>query len=1270
MKLLSFTLGLVFFTFFASCSKKESVLSKPIQKDRGSLKITNAQSFIGAVTVGNSFEHTLYLKANGGLDIIHFEVNLITDNPFSFSGGTFPGNGGNCSNTLKSGDVCSIVILFEPDTIASHLARLEFSYQDKLGTKNYSYSLTADSHPILTFEFGTQYDFGNKFIGTSTDLKIKISNTGRVTAENIFINNMNLPFSFKGGTYPGIGGNCSSSLIPGNNCEIVINYSPLTNGRHEQDIVLNYLNAGRVEQNQLELIAWGFREVTLAMESTAGDSFGIVATQHAHTKIYTITHTGGDVTANLLNIINLQSPFSRVGGTCGLTLTIDQGSCTVIIQISTSTSAVWSSPMRLSYFNGLQTVNIDKTLTAETKARPVLSLSQIGHIEMGIVKRGLATTKEFIVSYQSGELPATEIAITGFTSNVFNRVGGTCGASLSSGSCSIIMQFAPDIHSQWSENVYFVYNNTIATLNEESLTFSGASEAKLNISPTPYTFATTVVGQTSASRNFTVYFEGGVAATNLSGDFENSVFHFSNGGYPGTTSALRCLSSLISGQCTISLSFSPTLATTYSNQKFTLAYHNGVEEAFLEVNLSGTGSPVAQIVIDDADFGSVEVHNAKALAGRLRVRNTSSVNATSVTYSLPNGFKYNGDKGFPGLNGNCSTSLGGNGTCYLDVIFNPSIAGNFSGLITANYNDGTGANTGNASASLQGSAFFSNHIFLSSFNEVSFNSQYVGANSQVKNITLFHGGGDTSVDIISKSLSNTDYTIQSDNCPNLLMAGQSCVLTVAFTPQSVGVKEAVLLVEYEVSGTNFSTTRNYKATASAPSVLTPNVGSYNFGQIPIGEFRDVTLTINRIGANATSVSRSLTGSGFSYLGGSFPGTGGTCSTSSTWSMTNCTVVLRFQPNSVGSLNGLFRVTYNNGFQTTTMDVNLQGEVIPTSNLVFAQGVYDFGQIIQTTKSERTITLTNTGTLSLSDFTVQTIVNQFNFKGGSYPGTGGTCATSLNVSQSCTLVLEFAPTTVGIKNHLLTIDYNNGYENVSATSTLTGEGLAQAILSLSETNPYHFGTVNPGGFINQVFNITNAGSVSATDISLNFSHHVFGYLGGNFPGTGGTCSTILASGQVCSVVVNFSPSVIGSYNATMTLNYQDGLRLQNEYKQITGESSVYYLKNYLMGLLEKNLFEDMLIDSKYFLSDGSFYSLIKKKFTNLTHKKVYAPFFFNDHYAQAMGLVVSGKEFEEESCNEWLLIGNYLKFENRYSLIGYDRICAKSAALNERYIAPR
>ncbi|UOF02448.1 Calx-beta domain-containing protein [Bdellovibrio reynosensis] len=85
---------------------------------------------------------------------------------------------------------------------------------------------------------------------------------------------------------------------------------------------------------------------------------------------------------------------------------------------------------------------------------------------------------------------------------------------------------------------------------------------------------------------------------------------------------------------------------------------------------------------------------------------------------------------------------------------------------------------------------------------------------------------------------------------------------------------------------------------------------------------------------------------------------------------------------------------------------------------------DFGPQLKDTVAEKSLTFSNSGDAPAQGFTLGALSAPFAFKGGTYPGTGGTCSGTLNGHASCTVVLTYSPTEVNTHSQNLTWNYTN------------------------------------------------------------------------------------------------------------------------------------------------------------------------------------------------------------------------------------------------------
>src|SRR5206468_154939 len=124
-------------------------------------------------------------------------------------------------------------------------------------------------------------------------------------------------------------------------------------------------------------------------------------------------------------------------------------------------------------------------------------------------------------------------------------------------------------------------------------------------------------------------------------------------------------------------------------------------------------------------------------------------------------------------------------------------------------------------------------------------------------------------------------------------------------------------------------------------------------------------------------------------------------------------------------------------------------------VTFSPTSLSFGNVVQTTNSTRTLTLTNrlNTTLTVSSVAVSGV-------SGPFAVASNTCGTSVAAGKSCTVGVTFSPTAVGSATGTLTFNDNAipGLQTVS----LSGTGSAPVTLSVTSLS----------------FSITVAGNTSA------------------------------------------------------------------------------------------------------------------------------------------------------------------------------------------------
>ncbi len=225
-----------------------------------------------------------------------------------------------------------------------------------------------------------------------------------------------------------------------------------------------------------------------------------------------------------------------------------------------------------------------------------------------------------------------------------------------------------------------------------------------------------------------------------------------------------------------------------------------------------------------------------------------------------------------------------------------------------------------------------------------------------------------------------------------------------------------------------------------------------------------------------------------------------------------------------------------------------------SALLVISGVdpVSFGTVASGGIINHTFTIVNAGSNDARSIAEVSLSAPFEFSGGGYPGVGGTCASVISSATNCTIVVSFAPTSTGLSVDSIDLSYDDGNGNtVSVSRDVEGVSVAPASIAISGTNPIDFGSVLVGGVGTVILSITNGGGYEALAMSGGGLISPLTFAGGSYPGTGGTCTSVLSPGATCTVSVVFRPFSIGVFVDTLNILYFDGVVSQASLRDLTG-----------------------------------------------------------------------------------------------------------------------
>jgi hypothetical protein len=430
----------------------------------------------------------------------------------------------------------------------------------------------------------------------------------------------------------------------------------------------------------------------------------------------------------------------------------------------------------------------------------------------------------------------------------------------------------PGVQYQWYA---VVSNGTYTTTGPTwSFTTSNSASPAVNLTSTNLAFGSQLENTSSGQQNVTLT-NTGSATLNISNITASKDYSQTN------TCGSQVLSS---GNCTISVTFQPTITGTDNG---TVTISDNASGGSQTIPLTGSGvaaAPVASLSTTSMNFGNQQV-NTSSSSQPVKLTNTG--NASLSIQSIVTSGDYAATS--------CPSFLGINASCTMNVTFTPTATGTRSGSI--NVTDNAGGSPQVVSLTGVGTAPNAPAVTLSTTN-LSFGNQLVNTTSASQTVTLTNTG--TATLSISSMVTSGDFAASS--CPSALAPNTPCTISVTFTPTATGTRTGSITITDNASGSPQVVTLTGTSTSSmtAPAVsLSPT--SLSFGNQRVGTTsRAKTVTVKNTGNSALSVPSIATSGDFSQTN--------TCTTVNP--NKTCVIKVKFDPTATGSRTGTVTMTDN------------------------------------------------------------------------------------------------------------------------------------------------------------------------------------------------------------------------------------------------------------------------------------------------------------------------------------------------------------------------
>jgi len=238
---------------------------------------------------------------------------------------------------------------------------------------------------------------------------------------------------------------------------------------------------------------------------------------------------------------------------------------------------------------------------------------------------------------------------------------------------------------------------------------------------------------------------------------------------------------------------------------------------------------------------------------------------------------------------------------------------------------------------------------------------------------------------------------------------------------------------------------------------------------------------------------------------------------------SCTITLEFKPTSTAAYSAA--VSIKDNATGSPQSISLTGTgVTPSPAVTLSATSVAFGDVPKgTTSAAKTVTLKNSGTGVLSSLAI------------TLAGTNPTdfvetnnCGTSVAAGVSCTITLEFKPTSTAA--YTATVSIKDNATGSPQSIALTGTGVAPVPAVTLSASSVAFGDV-PKGTTSATKTVTlkNSGTGALSSLAITLA----GTNPTDFVETN-NCGTSVAAGASCIITLEFKPAANAAYTAAVSI----------------------------------------------------------------------------------------------------------------------------------------
>ncbi len=388
--------------------------------------------------------------------------------------------------------------------------------------------------------------------------------------------------------------------------------------------------------------------------------------------------------------------------------------------------------------------------------------------------------------------------------------------------------------------------------------------------------------------------------------------------------------------------------------------------------------------------------------------------------------------------------------------------------------------------------------------------------SALRTVTISNtGGSDMHVSGLALAAPAGMSMPTTPSLPATIAPDASLDVQVLYTPAQVGAVNATLTVTSDADNSPAEVALTAVAATYAHLSATPPV--QDFGPILAGTSKVATVTVTNVGGSDTTVTALAVLDG--ATGMSMPAT--PTLPAPLVAGDSMDVAVRFEPPTVGAVSTTLTVT--SGAENDPLQVPLLGAGATAPHLGVSPPSHDFGVVKTGSSAVTTVTISNTGGLTMS---VADLAFTDATAGVSLAATPALPAT-VAAGGSMDVAVRFSPSATGTVATTLTV--TSDADNSPGTVSFTGTGVTPARLSVTPSS-HDFGTVRTGSSSSTTITIANIGESDMRLSGLAFTGPAAGM---SMPATPALPATVVAGGSM-DVRVTFSPSATGTVSGGLVV----------------------------------------------------------------------------------------------------------------------------------------